>query len=234
MDDRPFLIPLNVLEGVHNYCNTWCARCRFTARCTAYVNAHPDSPEAKDALPCETVMDPDLMESLEKAGAFREPTPAEMRDWEREDAVREKRATSEPSAKLSRAYMLAAEVAFGEIGDREHPALEVLRHYHFFIKAKVHRAMRGLHDEDFDPGDMESDAYGTAKVALVAMDEMMHAWLALGGFLPATAEIHEAIDRLGQARAALELALPRAREFVRPGFDTPSGAPRPDEERRMP
>lgn len=219
MDHRPFVIPINVLEGVHNYCNRWCERCRFTARCTVYVNTHPDSPEARDTVPFEPVMEPALEEELEKAGAFREPTPEEVNQWQRDEQVRERLAKSERATDLASAYVLAAETAFGEMGGLDHPSLDVLHHYHFFIQAKVHRAMRGLHDEDFDPLDMEGDAYGTAKVALVAMDEMMDAWLTLGGASTATAEIHEAIDLLGQTRAALDLALPRAREFVRPGFD---------------
>ena len=83
----------------------------------------------------------------------------------------------------------------------------------------MYRALHGMHDEFFDPLDLEGDAYGTAKAALVAMDELMDAWLALGSGATAVTEIAEAIDLLGRSRAALEAALPRAREFVRPGFD---------------
>lgn len=219
MTERTFVIPINVLEGVHNYCNRWCERCPLTARCTVYVNAHPDSPEARDTVPFEPIMSTELMEELEQAGAFDEPTPAEMRELEEQARVRERRAKAEPALKFARAYTLAAEIALSELGSLEHSSLDVLRHYQFFTEAKVYRAMHGLHDDDFDPLDMESDAYGTAKVALVAIDEMMTAWVSLGGVSGATTEIHEAIELLGQTRAALELALPRAREFVRPGFD---------------
>jgi hypothetical protein len=224
MNKHEFVIPLDAVPGVYNYCNRWCQRCRFTARCTVFVNGHPDSPEARTAVPFEPIPDPALMAELEKAGAFDEPTAAEMRDYERRARTLEARVNAEPAMRLVKGYALAAEIALGELGDGAHPGLEVVHHYQHFVTAKVYRALHGMHDEFFDPLDMEGDAYGTAKAALIAMDELMDAWLAIGGGPKAIAEIAEAVDLLGKTRAALEAALPRAREFVRPGFDTRSAA----------
>jgi len=75
-------------------------------------------------------------------------------------------------------------------------------------------------DEWFEPDDLEADAYGSAKAALVAMDDVMAAWLELGQHTESVSAVGEAIELLERARAALEAALPRARGFVRPGFDT--------------
>ncbi len=95
-----------------------------------------------------------------------------------------------------------------------------MRWHQYFIRVKVHRALHGMRDEWFEPSDLEADAYGSAKAALVAMDDVMAAWLDLGEHTPQPDTVREAIELLGRARAALESALPRAREFVRPGFDT--------------
>jgi hypothetical protein len=220
MNKHEFVIPLDALPGVYNYCNRWCERCPFTAQCTVFVNGHPDSPEAKSAVPFEPTPNPALMAELEKAGAFDEPTEAGMREYEGQARALDARVNAEPAMMLVKGYVLAAEVALGELGAGQHPDLEVVLHYQYFVKAKVYRALHGMHDEFFDPLDMEGDAYGSAKAALVAMDDLMDAWLALGSRSKAAAEIAEAVDLLGKTRAALEAALPRAREFVRPGFDT--------------
>ena len=52
------------------------------------------------------------------------------------------------------------------------------------------------------------------------MDDVMAAWLELGQHTESVSAVREAIELLERARAALEAALPRARAFVRPGFDT--------------
>ena len=216
-----FVIPINVLEGVHNYCNRWCERCRFRARCTVYVNTNPDSIEARDTVPFEPVMSPELQETLEAAGAFEEPTAAAMAAFDRRERRLRREIAREPALTLAKAYTTAAEVALGELGEAgAHDAAEVVRWHQYFIWIKVHRALHGKMDEWFEPTDMESDAYGSAKAALVAMDDVMAAWLALGEHTASVSAVHEAVELLGRARAAVESAFPRAREFVRPGFDT--------------
>jgi hypothetical protein len=222
LDDGPFLIPRDVVDGVHNYCNRWCERCRFRARCTVFVNAHPQASEAQHVTPFEPPADETpLMKELEAAGAFEEPTRAEMAAWERRHEEARRRVACEPALQLVEAYQTAADVALGEIGPPEgsEPA-DVIRWHHYLVQAKAYRALHGKIDEWFDADDLESDAYGSAKVALIAMDDMMAAWLGLAEQSKAVAEIAEAMALLVKARDALETALPRARQFVRPGFDT--------------
>ncbi len=41
----------NLISGIHNYCDRWCERCRFTARCAVYAaeEADPDNdPSSRD------------------------------------------------------------------------------------------------------------------------------------------------------------------------------------------
>ena len=224
MSERTFdryVIPINVLEGVHNYCNRWCERCRFRPRCTVYVNTNPDSLEARDTVPFEPVLSPELQETLEAAGAFEEPTGAAMAEFGRRERRLRREIARQPALTLAKAYTTAAEVALGELGEAgARDAAEVVRWHQYFIWIKVHRALHGKMDEWFEPDDLEADAYGSAKAALVAMDDVMAAWLELGQHTESVSAVREAIELLERARAALEAALPRARAFVRPGFDT--------------
>ena len=224
MSERTFdryVIPINVLEGVHNYCNRWCERCRFRPRCTVYVNTNPDSLEARDTVPFEPVLSPGLQETLEAAGAFEEPTVAAMAEFDRRERRLRREIARQPALTLAKAYTTAAEVALGELGKAgARDAAEVVRWHQYFIWIKVHRALHGRMDEWFEPDDPEADAYGSAKAALVAMDDVMAAWLELGQHTESVSAVREAIELLERARAALEAALPRARAFVRPGFDT--------------
>ena len=179
---EPFVIPINVLEGVHNYCNRWCERCRFRARCTVYVNTNPDSIEARDTVPFEPVMSPEFQTTIEAAGAFEEPTSADLAAFDRRERRLRHEIAKEPALTLAKAYTTAAEVALGEIRDsRARDAAEVVRRHQYFIWIKVHRALHGKMDEWFEPDDLEADAYGSAKAALVAMDDVMAAWLELCG-----------------------------------------------------
>ena len=41
----------NLISGIHNYCDRWCERCHFTARCAVYAaeEAEPDNdPSSRD------------------------------------------------------------------------------------------------------------------------------------------------------------------------------------------
>jgi hypothetical protein len=224
MSERTFdryVIPINVLEGVHNYCNRWCERCRFRPRCTVYVNTNPDSVEARDTVPFEPVLSPELQETLEAAGAFEAPTEAAMAEFDRRERRVRREIARQPALTLAKAYTTAAEVALGELGEAgARDAAEVVRWHQYFIWIKVHRALHGMMDEWFEPDDLEADAYGSAKAALVAMDDVMAAWLELGQHTESVSAVGEAIELLERARSALEAALPRARGFVRAGFDT--------------
>ena len=127
-------------------------------------------------------------------------------------------------------------------------AIEVVRWYQFFIAAKVFRAVVGterfdeadFEDEDaltFDFVTEESDdddvdydliiarsslmdSNGSAKIALVAIDRSIAAWRTLQISLPEKSNtIKPLLVELDQLRRSLEARFPRARDFIRPGFD---------------
>jgi hypothetical protein len=119
-------------------------------------------------------------------------------------------------------------------------AIDVIRWYQFFIAAKTYRAVMDLEDReeidqvaDVDPFTDEElddedvwlrasidDSNGSAKVALIAIDRSSNAWRAMLGWMPEKKDsIGPILTRLEQLRHGLEETFPRARDFIRPGFD---------------
>jgi hypothetical protein len=104
-----------------------------------------------------------------------------------------------------------------EIGD----GLEVVQWYLFFIDVKLQRAVASRVDQIRDGDDgFPSDADGSAKIALVAIDRSIGAWARLRGHLTAEADaILDLLVQLERLRRAVEREFPAARAFKRPGFD---------------
>lgn len=100
-------------------------------------------------------------------------------------------------------------------------ALEVVQWYVFFIEVKLARATAGRVDEAVEGGDgFPSDAEGSAKVALVAIDRSLAAWGRLRRHLDGEADaILDLLVQLERLRRAVESKFPQARAFKRPGFD---------------
>lgn len=100
-------------------------------------------------------------------------------------------------------------------------ALEVVHWYLFFIDVKLQRAVSSRVDEHHDePDGQPSDADGSAKVALIALDRSIAAWARLRGHLTGEGDaILDLLVQLERLRRAAEREFPRARAFQRPGFD---------------
>ena len=120
-------------------------------------------------------------------------------------------------------------------------AVEVIRWYQFFIAAKTYRALMGLEDTgDEDVSDIDIDPFsddddddedvllraachdsdGSAKIALIAIDRSSSAWRVIQNALPEKTESTVPIlIELEKLRRGIEQIFPRARDFVRPGFD---------------
>ena len=120
-------------------------------------------------------------------------------------------------------------------------AVEVIRWYQFFIAAKTYRALMGLEDTgDEDVSDIDIDPFsdddvddedvllraachdsdGSAKIALIAIDRSSSAWRVMQNALPEKTESTVPIlIELEKLRRGIEQICPRARDFVRPGFD---------------
>ncbi len=98
--------------------------------------------------------------------------------------------------------------------------VEILRWYQYQIHVKL---LRGLNaeSEPGDRGDRPKDSDGSVKVALVAMDRSIAAWMRMRDFFPArTDSILALLVHLDRLRRGAEKEFPKARSFIRPGFDT--------------
>jgi hypothetical protein len=101
-------------------------------------------------------------------------------------------------------------------------AAERLEEICITVASKVFRAVSSALDPDFDPDDIQSDANGSAKVALLLIEESRQAWRELMQPGRAVADGLPArfIAMLDALEAGVLQRFPRAFEFVRPGFDT--------------
>jgi len=106
--------------------------------------------------------------------------------------------------------------------ERLRDAIEVIQWYQSQIAVKIMRAVGtaardGACAEEPD----QSDANGSAKVALIGMDRSAAAWAELLRQMPEEEDrILPLLVSLGRLRRDVEATFPSARAFVRPGFDT--------------
>ena len=110
---------------------------------------------------------------------------------------------------------------FNDIED----AVEIVRWYQHQIYVKLVRALSGLKDlaaEEDDEGRsfQQSDADGSAKVALIGIDRSIAAWARLREHFPDDRDrILDTLVLLDRLRRDVEKIVPGARAFKRVGFD---------------
>lgn len=100
-------------------------------------------------------------------------------------------------------------------------AIEIVRYDAYLIYVKLSRAISGL-EEDRDAwwsDPIQNDYNGSAKLALTCIDRSEGAWRAIDQWYPSSGGARALADQLAALRAAVEQRLPRARAFLRPGFD---------------
>ena len=99
-------------------------------------------------------------------------------------------------------------------------ATETIAYYSLFVPMKMIRAFSQVAREG--PGDQQSDANGSGKAALLALERMDRAWQTLIETHHYSAqEAAPFLAEIGRMQRNLARALPDARKFVRPGFDEP-------------
>ena len=100
--------------------------------------------------------------------------------------------------------------------------LEIVEYYVHFIYVKFQRALRGMIEND---GWEESQGYqrdfdGSAKIALIATDKCIEAWIKINELMPGNDdEILYLLGLLQKIKRMGEEEFPKARSFLRPGFD---------------
>lgn len=245
MADDPELIP-----GIHIYCDRWCGRCVYTARCLQF-RLEAEERESCGALQNFDALNSQFWEEMGEAlvQAMRFIRDIAARGELEADELQRETLFSAPPATLQRdarehpcavaALLYAGMVnewfaASDELPDAEeslltHPPLfleetiQVIRHYHYFIYPKIVRAVEGRLSRDAaSGGDLRDDASGTAKVALIAIDRSLAAWSLLYKECPDQEDCTLSILlHLDRLRRSVEVVFPEARAFIRQGFDAP-------------
>lgn len=230
----------NYIAWIHNYCDRWCERCSFTARCRVFAMEQEDSPTDEE----RGINSEAFWRKL--AGIFAQ-TQVMLREKAEEfgidlvavddEAIRrqiEKRRSSvlaQDLVKLAENYAKAVGKAIdgkedfaGSIEEEtRYELLEIVRWYQLFIGVKIYRGSDAKTDEDegIDDELRESILYeknGSIKIALIAIDRSIAAW---SGLLTSEnyVEVQALISLLETIREKAEKEFPNARDFLRPGFD---------------
>lgn len=237
----------DIIAGIHNYCDKWCQRCAMTRHCAVYAMEEVDGDVGErdgdneafwsriaEALTSALTM---LRDMAEESGVDLDAVDWEAEEERQEASRREVRA--HPLVRSAQDYMSGVRKWFDVLETRavtEHldvnPSLDeqllnelgdVIIWYHTVIHTKLHRAVWNVVEgcEEFYPED-ESDADGSAKVALISIDRSMAAWWRMLGLFPdCSSQIKKLLLHLDRLRLETEQTFPRARSFQRPGFDCP-------------
>ncbi len=101
-------------------------------------------------------------------------------------------------------------------------SIDIVRWDSYLIFVKLHRAIDGRAEdaEDGACGDpIQNDYNGSAKLALILIDRSEGAWRAIDRWCPSSGGARLLADQLASLRVSIEREFPRARAFLRPGFD---------------
>jgi len=105
-----------------------------------------------------------------------------------------------------------------DIGD----CFEIIQWYLFFIDAKFQRALHGkLEGEEWEAENgYQKDSEGSAKIALIAVEKSMAAWIRMIELMPSSEDVAlNALSTLSQIKQQGLEEFPKAMDFNRPGFD---------------
>jgi hypothetical protein len=230
----------NFISGIHNYCDRWCERCTFTSRCRVAEAESELTDEERDIeneafwrnltnifAEAETM----IREKAKELGIEFEPISdeefAEYKQREKEFIE------NQDLTKLAEKYWKAARetleakndwLIFSALDEEaQNEMLSIIYWYQYFIAAKIHRGFHGLLDFDGNPDDEElkdsqSDANGSIKIVLIAIERSIMAWTNLmtdGNFQT----IAPYVSLLETIKQKTEEKFPNAQDFIRPGFD---------------
>ncbi len=241
---------------IHNYCDRWCERCYFTARCAVNDRVSDLPPEAKD-MANKAFWD-NISNNLTEAFEGLKRTAAEYSidlenihadpDDDKKQMERSRRRALHPLSILSKQYAdegrkwfettneiedkrmeivrqaelnILPEGQIEEAIDSFKDCIEIIQWYLHFIHVKIQRALSGKLDKnDSIEENFQTDYNGSAKIAKIAMDRSMSAWVLLMQHLPRSEDaILKSLSLLQKIKGILENEFPDMEKFIRPGFD---------------
>jgi hypothetical protein len=235
-------MPRRYIDFISTYCDSWCARCAFTERCSSFaVRSALAMCDGNEEAAFELALGPsrvpgappqqDLRERMAEALGDFEPSEKELDEIGREMDERRRRVGRHGVAEASRDYAVAAHrwlTGHDRCADNSDPAvreaIEVIGWDSHLIHVKIMRALDGRDEypggAPFEKSAVQSDWNGSAKVALISVQRSEHAWRVVSTATgdEAAAALAGSLENL---RHEMNREFPRAMEFRRPGFDEP-------------
>lgn len=224
----------NYISGIFNYCDRWCERCPMTARCRVYAMEEEYGGDERETT--QKTFWRNLQNIFTETKALLREAAAErgididaLDLKEADEIIERKRRTieqqelmkfAEKYTKQARIFLQAQNLTDETIDQTRLEMLQIVGWYHFFIAAKINRALyaKADYEDDADFDAFRSDGDGSIKIALIAIDRSIIAWSVL-----LTDETHREIKPLihllETLRRMCEEKFPNARDFLRPGFD---------------
>jgi hypothetical protein len=217
------------IVGIFNYCDRWCERCPLTGRCRLFATlAEIDFEEGNGPLTEPRMVRErrrlatqmiEMHAEAEELGERGRPRPGERVghlpcDLELSTGPDPEVVANGASLhKRMRGLALSANPGV-------RLAAETIRYFSLFVPMKMMRALSQV--ARGGPGDQQSDANGSGKVALLGLERMESAWKTLidTHHFPAEAAA-PFLGEIARLQRNLDRALPDVRKFVRPGFDEP-------------
>jgi hypothetical protein len=214
------------IVGVYNYCDRWCERCPFTSRCRLFADvAMHEAMSTSDLKPVADA--PPHPSDIRPPSKWLEEALADFDESKIPEVPDPPPLPGRHAAIVRRAKQYAFGVfdwlqssGFKESTDVRDP-MATVTHFSGLIASKIHRAMRGLNEDD-GCRDFPPDFEGSARVALDGIERSCSAWKNLssqGRVESATATAF--IADLDWLMREIDAVVPKARAFVRPGLDEP-------------
>ncbi len=238
--------------GLHYFCDHRCWRCPLSDRCAVFARwtqttrrrqTHFSGPGGRVASVLAVSLDVTMEEAMVMASEAMKNAPGTAVPATGAAPVSRRR---DPPLRLAEQDPLVARG--GEYAQCSWPVLQALRpilsgrgdavatdaaerleEMCATVASKIFRAVSSSLDADTEPDDAQSDANGSAKVALLLIEESRQAWRVLmqPGRSVADGVPARFVALLDSLETDLLKRFPHALAFVRPGFDTGQTA-RPD------
>jgi len=212
--------------GVYNYCDRWCEQCRFTSRCRVFADMaiHDASGDTNLKAVAEAPAHPSDLRELPRwiQESFADFDESKLPELPAPPPLPPRLATA-----ISRASRYSDDFfhwykSAGIENVAEMPApFDVIMHFSWMIASKTRRAIKGLNEDD-GCRDYPPDFEGSAKVALDGIERSIAAWRELSdrSVVPADVAARFIVD-LGWLVREIDVLVPKARTFLRPGLDEP-------------
>jgi len=223
------------ITGIHNYCDGRCNRCAFTDQCSSYaINKEldevtfstDDEPSDDHLLVILKATSEIIEEELHKRGMNPQETLNEISSedlchlQEKHPFTLQAESYAEKVKRWLSSNQLELESRLIAADDDEmEQAVESITWFQLFIPAKTARALSSIDQGDRDEH-IKYDSNGSAKAALLAIDESLQAWQTILQHIPHKEDgLLNLLKHLDKLKNNLELQFPEARAFRRPGLD---------------